>query len=140
MKHYFDLDGTLADFQSEPNAIERYTTEPGFFANLKPTKLVERIKLLPTEIYILSTSPNEQADKDKVEWVKKHLPMVKLENIHLVRCNAHKSLYARGNVLYDDHTPNLLDWVENGGHAVKIINGHNNKQKRSKRMMKIKII
>lgn len=139
MKFYYDLDDTLADFQAEPNALERFKHEVGFFYSLKPTSLVERIKKLPTEIHILSTSPNEQADKDKREWVRKHLPQVKDENIILVRDNNDKAKYAKGNVLIDDHTPNLLNWISQGGYGIKVANYHNCKKGRSKKMHTIKI-
>lgn len=139
MKFYYDLDDTLADFNAQPNAMERFRHEKGFFYNLKPTALVQRITKLPTEIHILSTSPNEQADNDKKAWVKKHLPQVKDENIILVRDNSEKARYAHGNVLVDDHTPNLLDWISNGGYAIKVANYHNCKQGRSRKLQTIKI-
>lgn len=125
---FIDLDDTLADFNSETNALQRFSTEQGFFKNLRPTNLVNRIKKLPyQDFYILSTSPNIQADNDKKAWVKRYLPQVKDENIILVRDNSEKARYAKGNLLLDDHTPNLLDWVANGGYGIKVINHFNNK-------------
>ena len=33
---YVDMDGVLADFNNEPNALERFKTEKGFFKQLTP--------------------------------------------------------------------------------------------------------
>lgn len=131
---FIDLDDTLANFNEQPNALQRFTTEPEFFKNLKPTKLVNRIKKLPyQDFYILSTSPNMQADKDKRAWVTKHLPLIPSHHIILVRDNSQKAMYAKGNLLLDDHTPNLIDWVANGGYGIKVINHFNNKNGTHKR-------
>lgn len=132
MKHFFDMDDTLADFHSELNAMKRFDNERDFFTNLKPTTLVNIIKDLPHDIYILSCSPNEQADKDKLKWLEKHLPMVKPENVYLVRTNEEKAKLAKGNLLIDDHTSNLVQWIKQGGYGIKVINYHNYKKGRSK--------
>lgn len=131
---FIDLDDTLANFNEQENALQRFTTEQGFFKNLRPTKLVNRIKKLPyQDFYILSTSPNKQADIDKREWVAKHLPLIPSHHIILVRDNSQKAIYANGNLLIDDHTPNLIDWVANGGYGIKVINHFNNKNGTHKR-------
>ena len=31
---YLDMDGVIADFNNEPNALERFATEHGFFRDL----------------------------------------------------------------------------------------------------------
>ena len=33
---YCDMDGVIADFNNEPNALQRFDNEKGFFKNLKP--------------------------------------------------------------------------------------------------------
>lgn len=127
-KIFIDLDDTLANFNEQPNALKRFSIEQGFFKNLRPTSLVGRIKKLPYQnFYILSTSPNKQADKDKKAWVNKHLPLISSDHIILVRDNSQKAMYAKDNLLLDDHTPNLIHWVENGGYGIKVINHFNNK-------------
>lgn len=139
MKLFIDLDGTLADFNGQPNALDRYQTEKGFFANLEPTSLVKELSYIQDtkNIYILSTSPNKQADQDKLEWVKKHVPSLNLSQVILVRDNIEKRKFALNNTLIDDHTPNLLDWLEHGGQVIKVINDHNGKIGRSKGFNKI---
>ena len=137
MHYYYDLDGTLVDFESQPNALQRYNIERGFFKKLKATKHCNEVVKQLTDysiIHILSTSPNEQATKDKIEWIKENLPNLPLENIHIVYDNKDKAQYAKGNVLIDDHTPNLIDWIKNNGHGIKSINKVNGKGGKHKRL------
>ena len=66
-KIFLDLDGTLARF-NVPNALERFDKEEGFFAKLKAYKNIEIVNELAktNNLFIISASPNEQADKDKM--------------------------------------------------------------------------
>ena len=70
IKLFLDLDGTLAKFNSKRNALKRFDNEIGFFANLKPYKYIEFVNTLAlsreVSVYIISATPNEQADKDKL--------------------------------------------------------------------------
>ena len=71
LKLFLDLDGTLAKFNSKKNALQRFDNEKGFFATLKPYKYIEVINELANsglvEVYVISATPNEQADKDKMK-------------------------------------------------------------------------
>ena len=83
---YCDMDGVLADFNAEINAVERFKKEKGFFKRLKPFERNVRAlrKLILNKnvnVYILSASPNARADKDKIKWLKKYMPFIKKENI-----------------------------------------------------------
>ena len=66
-KIFLDLDGTLAKFNVR-NALQRFETEKGFFANLLAYRGIEIINEMAKagNIYIISASPNEQADIDKI--------------------------------------------------------------------------
>lgn len=127
---YLDMDGVLAQFEQEPNALGRFANEVGFFARLKPTQLAKSLKQEQLDnVYILTASPNEQADNDKRLWVQEHLPQL-IEKVVIVRDGKEKAKYAQGNILVDDYTENLKYWVSKGGKGVKALNGHNGKTKR----------
>ena len=73
-KWVLDMDDTIAHFNKEKKALERFSSEKSFFSNLKPTKLLLYIQIAIitkvidlNNIYIVSASPNKQADKDKQE-------------------------------------------------------------------------
>ena len=81
---YCDMDGVVADFNAEPNAVARFREEKNFFYNLKPIMVnVKAVEILASnyKVCILSASPNARADKDKIKWLKKYMPFIKKENI-----------------------------------------------------------
>ncbi len=129
IKLFLDLDGTLARFNVK-NALERFDKEVGFFANLLAYKNIEIINELAqtNQIYIISASPNEQADKDKMIWLEKYLPNINVENITLCRLGQNKAqiIQDKYNItineqcyLLDDYTKNLNEWEGFGGKGVK---------------------
>lgn len=132
------MDGVLVNF-NEPKALERFDKEKGFFANLKPLynnyEIVNALILNGENVYILSASPNRQADKDKKQWLKKYIPNLKRNHIIFCRTGEDKSNFIKDikkSVLIDDYTKNCVEWTIKGGIAYKYINGTNNKTKRHK--------
>lgn len=127
---YCDMDGVLADFNAEPNAVERFKSEKGFFKKLKPMSINVKaiIDLISKghKVKILTTSPHKRADKDKQEWLKEHLPMINKKDIIYGRPNKAKIEYIKKNkrkqaVLIDDYGKNLKEWRAGGGRrTVKI--------------------
>lgn len=129
MKLFLDLDGTLAQFNVR-NALKRFDKEQGFFANLKAYKYIELVNTLALEqdLFIISASPNEQADNDKMFWLDKYLPNIKKENITLCRIGENKGIILQNKYnitidrtcyLLDDYTKNLVEWEQLGGTGVK---------------------
>ena len=128
-KIFLDLDGTVAKFNVR-NALERFDNEIGFFAKLGAYKGIESVNELAKSgiIYIISASPNTQADNDKMIWINKYLPNVPLENITMCRVGENKAKIIENKYsmsisqecyLLDDYTKNLQEWVANGGTGIK---------------------
>lgn len=128
-KIFLDLDGTVAKFNVR-NALKRFDNEIGFFAKLGAYKGIESINELAKSgiVYIISASPNAQADNDKMIWINKYLPNVPLENITMCRVGENKAKIIENKYsmsisqecyLLDDYTKNLQEWVANGGTGIK---------------------
>ena len=131
---FLDLDGTLAKFNSKRNALKRFDNEIGFFANLKPYKYIEFVNELATKeninVFIISATPNEQADQDKLIWIEKHLNNIKKENICFSRIGENKAKVIKNKLnitidktclLLDDYTKNLIEWQNLNGIGIKRI-------------------
>lgn len=116
---YCDMDGVLADFMGADGAIERFENERGFFQTLKPIKNnVATIKSLIADgnvnVFILSASPNDQADRDKKVWLKVWLPEIADGNIIIMRNGERKANYIKTdgiNILFDDYGRNCREWL-----------------------------
>lgn len=146
-KWVLDMDDTLAHFNKEKKALERFSSEKSFFSNLEPTKLLLYIQIAIItkvidlkNIYIVSASPNEQADKDKQEWLSKYLKALPKENITFTRLGQNKAYHFMNKyhlsskdlsnyILIDDYTKNLIEWQTLGGKVLKYINEYNNTKK-----------
>ena len=131
---FLDLDGTLAKFNSKRNALERFTNEIGFFADLKPYKYIECVNELATannvNVYIISATPNEQADLDKLIWISRYLDNIPKENICFSRIGENKAKVIKDKLnitidktclLLDDYTKNLIEWKQLNGIGIKRI-------------------
>lgn len=126
---FLDLDGTLARFNVR-NALERFDNEVGFFANLLAYKGIEVVNELAMNdnLFIISASPNEQADNDKMIWLEKYLPNIKKDNITICRLGENKAQIIQNKYnfvidnscyLLDDYTKNLNEWESFGGVGIK---------------------
>lgn len=143
-KWVLDMDDTLAHFNKEKNALQRFSSEKSFFSNLTPSKLLLHLQIAIItkvidldNIYIVSASPNEQADKDKAKWLDKYLKALPKENITFTRLGQDKATYFMNKyhldnkdlsnyILIDDYTKNLIQWQNKGGKVLKYINEYNN--------------
>lgn len=131
-KLFLDMDGTLAKFNSKKNALERFDKEKDFFTNLKPFVNIDIINQLVennvVEIFIISASPNQQADNDKLKWINTYLPKVKEQNICFCRLGQNKAKVIKDKLnididnncyLLDDYTKNLIEWNNCKGIGIK---------------------
>lgn len=128
-KLFLDLDGTLAKFNVR-NALERFDKEIGFFAKLNAYVGIEVINELAKQgnLFIISASPNTQADNDKMLWIKKYLPNLPINNITICRIGENKAKVIeekylitidKNCLLLDDYTKNLNEWESLGGTGLK---------------------
>ena len=102
----------------------------GFFARLGAYKGIEHINDLCKlyNMYIISASPNANADIDKKHWLAKYLPNMKKQNVVFCRLGENKAhiIYEQLDIkidntclLLDDYTKNLEQWKELGGIGIK---------------------
>lgn len=131
-KIYYDMDGVLADFNREIDGLARFTSERGFFRNLEPLPMAHALNLellnvnIARDTYILSSSPNAQADADKIAWLAVYVPNMDASHIIFTRTGLEKAQHAQaGDVLVDDFSDNLIAWVNAGGRGIKAVNGQN---------------
>lgn len=128
LPYYIDMDGTIADFMGEVDALERFDKEIGFFTLLKPLmKNVQAVRNAIAhgeEVYILTASPNEQADADKIKWLTKYVPEIMRDHVIIVRLGANKAdaMLSDSGILFDDYGKNCREWVgaKDGNRAVKV--------------------
>ena len=131
---FLDLDGTLAKFNNKRNVLKRFDNEIGFFANLKPYKYIEFVNELANNknvnVYVISATPNDQADQDKLIWIRKYLNNIKEENICFSRIGENKAKVIKDKLnitidnnclLLDDYTKNLIEWQNLNGIGIKRI-------------------
>jgi 5'(3')-deoxyribonucleotidase len=126
---YCDMDGVLADFFYVNNAYKICAFKKDFFLNLKPIQknVNALIKLIENgfQVKILTKTPNENANQQKIKWLEKHIPQLKKENIICIN-KGMKITYIKENekqnaILLDDNDTNLKQWVKYGGFkAIKI--------------------
>jgi len=127
-KIFLDMDGTIAKFNVK-NALARFENELDFFAKLGAYKGIERINEMAKvgNIYIISASPNDRCDSDKMKWLDKFLPSLPKANIIFCRIGENKAeiikekigVDIKDTLLLDDYTKNLIQWENAGGIGIK---------------------
>ena len=99
---YCDMDGVLFDAWSKPENVKHYKDED-FFKGLKPIERnVEAVKIMlefGAKVKIISTTPDERADRDKRHSLKLVLPEIKDEDIIFVREGREKTEYIKNTIL-----------------------------------------
>lgn len=133
-KFYFDMDGVLAEWQTNIPSFEALY-EKGYFLSLSPMKnivcLMKDLMERGCEVYVLTSylTDSKYAKDEKRLWLKNYIPELPEDRIIYVHYGDHKSDYvdvSKDSVLFDDYTVNLMDWMKSGGVAIKVLNGVNN--------------
>lgn len=127
MKHvYFDMDGTLADLYGFKNWLEYLLKEDATpYAEAKPlmnlsalAREIHRGQKLGIKYGIISWTSkggtpayNKAVEEVKKHWLRRHLPSVVFDEIHVIEYGKPKSLFAKGNsYLFDDEEKNRKEW------------------------------
>ena len=137
---FVDMDGVLCELNSATNVSEML--KDGYFRNLRPrTSMVDAVRFLlksgAAEVYVLSSVLAErpaECTREKNEWLDYYLPEINASHRIFPVCGTSKASAVNGlqetDVLCDDYSVNLSDWVKAGGKGIKImneINGRNGK-------------
>lgn len=109
---YCDMDGVVADFFKEENAVQRCFYERNFFVNLQPIEnninAINKLIAKGYKITILSKSKDERTDKEKSIWLSKYMPQI--TNIIFTRDNNKKKYVSTSGILFDDYGKNIDSW------------------------------
>ncbi len=123
----FDMDGTIANLYGVENWLEMLIAEnTAPYAIAKPlvhlSTLARYLNILQANGYNLaivswlsksgSEAYNEAVTAAKLNWLKKHLPSVNWDAIHIIPYGTPKSNFINTalDVLFDDEERNLRDW------------------------------
>lgn len=123
---YFDMDGTIANFYAVANWLEYLINEnPYPYKIAKPllhfstfARILHKAQSAGYNIGIISwlsksgsDSYNEIVTEVKKEWLRKHLPSVTFDVIHIVPYGTPKESFATINdILFDDEERNRNNW------------------------------
>ena len=121
---YFDLDGTLANLYGVSGWLDDLINEnPRPYKDAEPllnfrvfAKELHKVQQKGYKIGIISwlsktgtDEYNKVVTKTKEKWLKKHLPSVKFDEIHIIKYGTPKSTCGNG-ILFDDEEPNRKEW------------------------------
>lgn len=124
----FDMDGTIADLYGVENWLEYLIAEDTFpYANARPllnlSTLARKLNALQRNGYNLAiisllskngtAEYNEAVTKVKLNWLRKHLPSVNWNEIHIVPYDTPKQNFCNNSldILFDDEERNRINWT-----------------------------
>lgn len=120
----FDMDGTICDFYGVDGWLDcliREEVRP--YEEAKPlhdlavlARMINRLKRCGYTIKIISwlsktgtPEYNEQVRQAKLKWLRRHMPSVQWDEIHIVTYGTPKYIFGNG-ILFDDEDGNRTDW------------------------------
>lgn len=124
----FDMDGTIADLYGIENWLEYLVSEDTYpYVNAKPllrlATLARKLNSLQRNGYHIaviswlsktgSKEYNEAVTLAKLEWLAKHLPSVKWDNIIIIPYGTPKQNFCESplDILFDDEQKNRENWT-----------------------------
>ena len=124
----FDMDGTIADLYGVENWLDYLIAENTFpYANAKPllrlSALARKLNALQRNGYNLAVISwlsksgtaeyNEAVTEVKLNWLRKHLPSVNWNEIHIVPYGTPKQNFCNNplDILFDDEERNRTNWT-----------------------------
>ena len=124
----FDMDGTIADLYSNPNWLPLLRAyDPTPYATAKPlvrlNTLARKLNALQKAGYRIAviswlskeSTPayDEAVTATKMAWLRKHLPSVEWDEIHIVPYGTPKQMFCNNplDVLFDDEERNRNNWT-----------------------------
>lgn len=135
---FVDMDGTIADIHGQENWFERTKEEEDFFQKLNPfNNLIVALFLIKfqykgkVEICSLSSVDDNRktnyAVKSKCYWIDENADFIEKRIFSIngqPKSNFVKRITKR-DILLDDYSKNLIDWVNSGGTGIKVKNNIN---------------
>lgn len=123
----FDLDGTCANLYGVDNWLEYLLAEDATpYAVAKPlinfsllARYLNQLQKQGYKIQVVSWLPKGSSQTydvlvtlAKIEWLKRHLPSVHWDNIHIIPYGTNKTryCYTAQDILFDDEPQNRDEW------------------------------
>lgn len=146
---FWDMDGTVAKWN--PMATVEDLFSEGYFLNREAEEDLCNIAELFSkkfESYILTAcmAGSDYLIPEKKLWIERFIPGLS-KRILFVPCGVSKSQFVSDvfhrdlsnmDMLIDDHSPNLLQWQDDGGTGIKWCNAINNSKKSTYKGMRCK--
>ena len=129
---FFDMDGTIASLYEVEGWLDDliaertrpYDEAPVMHNMSLLARLLHKAQRNGYRIGIISwlsksgTAPyNAKVTESKQKWLKKHLPSVQFDEIHIVKYGTPKAtVSAYSGILFDDEEPNRIAWDKGGAY------------------------